>query len=78
MSVIIYAKAVLPHYWALLGSAAFTTLGFVGDNYTQLVRPISWSLAALLLLVAGYKAWAEEHKKYESERAKNVRPKIKV
>lgn len=55
-------KAVCRHWWELLGCAAFPVLGvgLAADQKNDRAAFFSYILAGLLLIVAFYKAWAEQ------------------
>jgi hypothetical protein len=66
MALWLYLKAVVKHWWALMSCALFTLLGlyiaYANKSNDWTVRGIL-GLAVLLLLVACFLAWRDEHRK---------------
>jgi hypothetical protein len=73
MDLWVFAKALGRHWWALLSCAVFTGIGVyaaLSGKGNQWVVLTSGVAALLLLIVAAYLAWKEEHQeRLHSERA---------
>lgn len=67
---LLFLKAILRHWWALMSCAAFTLLG-VWATYAQKDRlwivGASLGLALVCLVVAAYRTWADEHEAWSKE-----------
>ena len=83
--IILFVKALLRHWWALMSCAGLTSVG-IWMTCTQKNRQgILWTslaLAAIFLLIATYKAWAGEHELWTDERQKvaalTTRPSVSI
>ena len=76
----LFTAAMLHHWWALMSCAAFTGLGVyiaATNKGNGWVVGGSAILAAVFFVVAAYKTWRDEHRKYLDEVGKNQRPDIK-
>jgi len=82
MTLLLYFKALCKHWWPLLSCAVFTVIGVYAAATNQSnswVARASLGAAFLLLLVASFLAWRDEHVGYEAEREKNKRaPEIAI
>ncbi|HET9306983.1 MAG TPA: hypothetical protein VFO46_13225 [Candidatus Sulfotelmatobacter sp.] len=82
MELRLYLKAIGKHWWALLSCAAFTIIavgGSLAGKSDSWITKASIFLAMILLLVAGFLAWRDEHRELEKERAKNeAAPKMDI
>ena len=74
MVIWLYLKAIGKHWWALMSCAVFTLLGFyisyANKNNDWAVKGV-FVLAVLMLFVACFFAWRDEHEKLSAERTKN-------
>jgi hypothetical protein len=68
---VLFLKAILRYWWALMSCAAFTFLG-IWVTFANKGRDwVLWSSLVLgvgVLLFAAYKAWATEHQRWTEER----------
>ncbi|MGA8773654.1 MAG: hypothetical protein WCC32_13120 [Terriglobales bacterium] len=82
MTLLMYFKALGKRLWPLLSCAVFTAIGVYAAATNQSNRWVAWTslgAAFLLLLVASFLAWRDEHVGYEAEREKNKRaPEIAI
>ena len=74
MALLLYFKAVVRHWWALMSCAVFTAIGFyvayANKNNDWTVKAI-FAVALMFVFVACFLAWLDEHKiagKYFDER----------
>lgn len=76
----LFAAAMFRHWWELMSCAAFTVLGVycaAANRGNGWIVGGSAFLAAVLFLVAAYRAWRDEHQRYTGEVARNGRPEIR-
>src|ERR1700683_1211796 len=74
-----YFSAVSKTWVGLLSGIASIVLSFYATYWTPSIpesKTILWTAAILCFLLASYKAWAFEHKRYLDERAKLGQPDI--
>jgi hypothetical protein len=74
-----YVKSLLKYFWALLGSAVFTVISLYANLENEsnhwIVR-ISIVAAVLLVFVATFLAWNDEHKRLEEEISRRSSPDV--
>lgn len=76
----LFATAITKHWWALMSCAAFTGLAVyvaATNKGNGWVVGGSAILAVLFFLLAAYRTWRDEHDKYTSQVARNLRPDIR-
>src|ERR1700733_190415 len=82
MALLLYLKALWKHWWPLLSCAVFTVIGVYAaatNRSNTWGARVSVGAAFVLLLVASFLAWRDEHVGYESERERNKRvPEIAI
>jgi hypothetical protein len=69
--IILFLKAIFRRWWGLMSCAAFTFLGVwatFGNKGREYLLWASFLLGTAFLLVAAYKAWADEHRLWTKER----------
>ena len=80
--LLLYFKALFKRWWPLLSCAVFTVIGVYAAATNQSnssVARVSVVAAFVLLLVASFHAWRDEHLRYETECEKNKRaPEIAI
>jgi hypothetical protein len=68
---LLFVKAILRHWWALMSCAAFTLLG-IWATYAEKDRLwivwLSIGFALVCFVVAAYRAWANEHEAWAKEK----------
>jgi hypothetical protein len=81
MAIWKFAQALGKHWLALMGCAIFTCIGIYAawrGKTNHWVFVVSVVCSVMMFLVAALLAWTDEHKKFEEEIAKRVRPDVIV
>lgn len=75
MDLWLFVKALCKHWWALLSCAVFTGIGVFAawsDKGNLWIVSASCVAAVLMLIVAAYRSWKDEHSKAEVHQAPEV------
>jgi len=81
MVIVIFLRALLRHWWALLGSAAFTVISIVAawrEQTSHWVLVSSLTVGAIMFFIAAFRVWNDEHESLLEEVAKRSRPDVIV
>lgn len=79
--ITLFAAALSKAWWALMSCAAFTLLSVwssLARNGNQITIVGTTILALLFFLIASFKAWSDENKKFEEAAKKNERPDLSI